>query len=227
MAIFLILLIVFASAPVLPFVAIFFFWYARRKATKILNQAGLTGKQVAEQILAANGLASVPVNTAKEMVGDHYDPKTREIALTTDVRDKVSLFGMAVAAHEVGHALQQKEGYRYFVWWVTIAPYTHFGTFILQAVVVMLSFVFPPIIFLLAFCYLTLFLMSLLSLPNEYDASRRALAELDRLGLLRSDEERRMARKVLVAAGLTYVAKAIQDLLLAIYWTMLALVSRR
>ena len=161
-------------------------------------------------------------NTAKDAIGDHYDPKTREIALTSDVRDKVSLFGMAVAAHEVGHALQQKEGYRYFAWWVAVAPYAHIGTFILQVVVIGISFFFPPILFLLVVVYSVMFLMSLLSLPNEYDASRRALAELDRLGLFKTPAERAVAKTVLIAAGLTYVAKALQDLFLAIYWALRA-----
>ena len=65
-----------------------------------------------------------------------------------------------------------------------------------------------------------MFLMSLLSLPNEYDASRRALAELDKLGLFKTAEERKVAKTVLIAAGLTYVAKALQDLFLAIYWAL-------
>lgn len=219
---FLLLIVVLASSPVLPLVATFYFWYARRKATKVANAANLTGKQVAEQILAAHGLTTVPVNTAKDAIGDHYDPKTREIALTSDVRDKVSLFGMAVAAHEVGHALQQKEGYRYFAWWVAVAPYAHIGTFILQVVVIGISFFFPPILFLLVVVYSVMFLMSLLSLPNEYDASRRALAALDRLGLFKTPAERAVAKTVLIAAGLTYVAKALQDLFLAIYWALRA-----
>ncbi len=220
MPIALLLLVIFATAPILPLVAIFYFWYARRKATKLANQANLTGKQVAEQILAAHDLTNVPVNTAKDAVGDHYDPKSREIALTTDVRDKASLFGMAVAAHEVGHALQQKEGYRYFQWWIAVAPYAHIGTFLLQVIVIGIGFFFPPILFLLVIVYSVMFLMSLLSLPNEYDASRRALAELDKLGLFKTAEERKVAKTVLIAAGLTYVAKALQDLFLAIYWAL-------
>lgn len=220
MPILLLLLIVFALSPILPLVAIFYFWYARRKASKAANAANLTGKQVAEQILAANELTSVPVNTAKDAVGDHYDPKSREIALTSDVRDKVSLFGMAVAAHEVGHALQQKEGYRYFAWWLAVAPYAHIGTFVLQVIVIGIGLFFPPILMLLVVVYSVMFLMSLLSLPNEYDASRRALAQLDRLGMFKSAVERKIAKTVLIAAGLTYVAKAIQDLFLAVYWAL-------
>lgn len=218
----LLLLVVLAASPILPLVAIFYFWYARRRAAQVANGANLTGKEVAERILAAHDLAAVPVNTAKDAVGDHYDPKSREIALTSDVRDKVSLFGMAVAAHEVGHALQQKEGYRYFEWWVAVAPYAHLGSFVLQMIVIGISFFFPPILFLLVVVYTIMFLMSLLSLPNEYDASRRALAELDRLGLFKTPEERATAKSVLIAAGLTYVAKALQDLFLAIYWALRA-----
>jgi Zn-dependent membrane protease YugP len=148
------------------------------------------------------------------------DPKGRKIALSADVFDQSSAFALAVAAHEVGHALQQKEGYRWFGWWMAVAPYVHILTFVFQMLVMTLAMFFPPIIFLLVISYSLLFLMSILTLPVEYDASRRALKELDRSGLLTTPEEKSAAKTVLIAAGLTYVAKAIQDLLLAVYYAL-------
>jgi hypothetical protein len=215
-----ILILALAFAPLLPLVATFYFWFARWKCRKVAVSSGLKGRDAALRLLGENGLADIPVESANEMVGDHFDPKARKIALSADVLDQSSAFALAVAAHEVGHALQQKEGYRWFGWWMAVAPYVHLATFIFQVVVMLLAAVFPPILFLLVISYSLLFLMSVLTLPVEYDASRRALQELERSGLLVTKEEKSAAKTVLVAAGLTYVAKAIQDLLLAIYFAL-------
>jgi len=215
-----ILILALAFAPLLPLVATFYFWFARWKCRKVAVSSGLKGRDAALRLLGENGLADIPVESANEMVGDHFDPKARKIALSADVLDQSSAFALAVAAHEVGHALQQKEGYRWFGWWMAVAPYVHLATFIFQVVVMLLAGFFPPILFLLVISYSLLFLMSVLTLPVEYDASRRALQELERSGLLVTKEEKSAAKTVLVAAGLTYVAKAIQDLLLAIYFAL-------
>jgi Zn-dependent membrane protease YugP len=116
--------------------------------------------------------------------------------------------------------LQQKDGYRWFGWWMAVAPYVHMLTFVFQIIVMSLALFFPPILFLLVISYSLLFLMSILTLPVEYDASRRAMAELNRSGLIQNDDERSAVRNVLIAAGLTYIAKAIQDLLLAVYYAL-------
>lgn len=215
-----ILILALAFAPLLPLVATGYFWYSRWKCRKVAVGCGLKGREAALRLLAENGINDVPVGPANEMVGDHFDPKDRKIALSADVLDQSSAFALAVAAHEVGHALQQKDGYRWFGWWMAVAPYVHLLTFAFQVIVMCLAMFFPPIIFLLVISYSLLFLMSLLTLPVEYDASRRALKELDRSGLLATPEEKSAAKTVLIAAGLTYVAKAIQDLLLAVYYAL-------
>lgn len=215
-----ILILALAFAPLLPLVATGYFWYSRWKCRKVAVACGLKGREAALRLLAENGINDVPVGPANEMVGDHFDPKDRKIALSADVLDQSSAFALAVAAHEVGHALQQKDGYRWFGWWMAVAPYVHLLTFAFQVIVMALAMFFPPIIFLLVISYSLLFLMSLLTLPVEYDASRRALKELDRSGLLATPEEKSAAKTVLIAAGLTYVAKAIQDLLLAVYYAL-------
>jgi Zn-dependent membrane protease YugP len=215
-----ILILALACAPLLPLVATFYFWFARWKCRKVAVTSGLKGGEAALRLLSENGLGDIPVEPANAMVGDHFDPKARKIALSADVLDQSSAFALAVAAHEVGHALQQKEGYRWFGWWMAVAPYVHIATFVFQVVVLSLAMFFPPIIFLLVISYSLLFLMSILTLPVEYDASRRALKELDRVGLLNTAEEKSAAKTVLIAAGLTYVAKAIQDLLLAVYYAL-------
>ncbi len=215
-----ILILALGCAPLLPLVATGYFWYSRWKCRKVAVACGLKGREAALRLLAENGINDVPVGPANEMVGDHFDPKDRKIALSADVLDQSSAFALAVAAHEVGHALQQKDGYRWFGWWMAVAPYVHLLTFAFQVIVMALAMFFPPIIFLLVISYSLLFLMSILTLPVEYDASRRALKELDRSGLLTTPEEKSAAKTVLIAAGLTYVAKAIQDLLLAVYYAL-------
>lgn len=215
-----ILILALGCAPLLPLVATGYFWFARWKCRKVAVSSGLKGREAALRLLAENGITDIPVESANAMVGDHFDPKGRKIGLSADVLDQSSAFALAVAAHEVGHALQQKDGYRWFGWWMAVAPYVHVATFIFQVVVMSLAMFFPPIIFLLVISYSLLFLMSILTLPVEYDASRRALAELDRVGLLQTPAEKSAAKTVLIAAGLTYVAKAIQDLLLAVYYAL-------
>jgi Zn-dependent membrane protease YugP len=217
-----ILILALGCAPVLPLIATGYFWYSRWKYRKFAVGSGLKGREAALRLLAENGITDIPVESAHAMVGDHFDPKGRKIALSSDVFDQSSVFALAVAAHEVGHALQQKEGYRWFGWWMAIAPYVHILTFVFQMVVMGLATIFPPILFLLVISYSLLFLMSILTLPVEYDASRRALQQLDRSGLLQTPEEKSAAKTVLIAAGLTYVAKAIQDLLLAVYHALRA-----
>lgn len=215
-----ILILALGCAPLLPLVATGYFWFARWKYRKQAVTSGLNGRDAALRLLSENGLTDIPVESANAMVGDHFDPKGRKIALSPDVLDKSSPFALAVAAHEVGHALQQKDGYRWFGWWMAVAPYVHILTFVFQMIVMSLALFFPPILFLLVISYSLLFLMSILTLPVEYDASRRAMAELNRSGLIQNEDERSAVRNVLIAAGLTYVAKAIQDLLLAVYYAL-------
>lgn len=215
-----VLILALAFAPLLPLVATFYFWFARWKCRKVSVSSGLKGGEAALRLLSENGLSDIPVESANQMIGDHFDPKTRKIGLSSEVINESSAYALAVAAHEVGHALQQKHGYHWFNWWMAIAPYVHLASFIFQMVVMFIALFFPPILFLLVISYSMLFLMSVLTLPVEYDASRRALKELNRSGLLLTDQEKSAAKTVLIAAGLTYVAKAIQDLLIAIYYAL-------
>lgn len=219
---YLILILALGSAPLLPLVATLYFWWARYRHRKILAKGGLTGKEAAERILAGNQITGIDVWTANEFVGDHYDPKKRVIRLSPDVHAGKSVFALAVAAHECGHAIQQKEGYRYFMWWMAVAPYAHVGTFVLQMLLLLLLGVWKGAIFLMILMFAVMFIMSVLALPMEYDASRRALREIDRLGLASAPEERSAVRSVLIAAGLTYVARAIQDFCLAFYYILRA-----
>lgn len=218
----LVLILALGSAPLLPLVATLYFWWVRYRHRKILSRVGLTGKEAAERILAENQIAGTDVGTANEFVGDHYDPKKRIIRLSPDVHAGKSVYALAVAAHECGHAIQQKEGYRYFMWWMAVAPYAHVGTFVMQMLLLLLMGVWKGAIFLMIFMFALLFIMSVLALPMEYDASRRALREIDRLGLAQTPEERSALRNVLIAAGLTYVARAIQDFCLAFYYILRA-----
>jgi Zn-dependent membrane protease YugP len=216
----LVLLLALGSTPLLPLVATFYFFWVRSRHRSIPAQAGLTGREAAQRILAENHISDVTIDSAHEIVGDHFDPRSRKIGLTRFVLDDRSVFALAVAAHECGHVLQQKDGYRYFVWWMSVAPYAHIATFVLQMLFLALAVVWKPAILMLAVLFGGIFVLSIIALPMEYDASRRALRELDRLGLIRSPEERGAMRSVLIAAGLTYVARALMDLCLALYYAI-------
>lgn len=212
----LVLILALGATPLLPLLATFLFWWVRYRHRKADSAARLTGKEVVERLMSENGVVGIEVKPANDFVGDHFDPAARIVNLSSDVLGSRSVYALAVAAHECGHALQQRDGYRYFAWWMAVAPYAHIGTFVLQVLLLALAMVWKGAIFLLVAVFAFLFLVSLLALPVEYDASRRALREIDRLGLASSPEERRAVRTVLWAAGLTYVAKAIQDLALAL-----------
>lgn len=218
----LILLLALGAAPILPLVATLYFWWVRYRHTKVESGAKLTGKEVVERLLVANAIGGIEIKAGNDFVGDHFDPTKRIISLSSDVHGARTVYALAVAAHECGHAMQQRDGYRYFNWWLAIAPYAHIATFVLQMLLLALVGFWKGAIFLLVVMFILLFLMSVLALPMEYDASRRALREIDRLGLARDGTERRALRTVLIAAGLTYVAKAIQDLCLAFYYLLRA-----
>ena len=94
-----ILILALGCAPLLPLVATFYFWFARWRCRKVSVSSGLKGREAALRLLADNGITDIPVESANAMVGDHFDPKGRKIALSADVLDQSSAFALAVAAH--------------------------------------------------------------------------------------------------------------------------------
>ncbi|MGC8777413.1 MAG: zinc metallopeptidase [Candidatus Caldatribacteriaceae bacterium] len=173
---------------------------SRKKA-----QAGLSGWQVAQELLRSLGL---PVNV-EEIPGalnDHYDPAKGALRLSSAVARGTSIADYGIVAHEVGHMMQKKEGYSFFALRSTLVPVANFGSQLaLPLFFIGLIFALRPLMDLGIVFFSLAVLFQLITLPVEYDASRRAMVLLERTGLL-SLEEKPLARKMLNAAALTYVA---------------------
>lgn len=188
---------------------------------------GMTGEQVARQILAHNGLAAVPVEPAPGgPLSDHYDPRKRSVHLSQGVFDGTSVASVAIAAHEVGHAIQHEKSYAPFRLRSALWPAVAFASnawFILLIIGAFAGALGLVQLAILLFAVVVLF--QLVTLPVEFDASRRAKQQLYSLGLVSSGEADG-AGKVLSAAALTYVAAALAALSQLAYYALIFLGSR-
>ena len=175
-------------------------------------RTGLTGAQAARRILDANGLTDVRVEAVAGSLTDHYDPTQRVVRLSQDVYARSTVAAVGVAAHETGHAVQHAMGYAPLRLRNAIIPLTNIGSTI-SIPLVLIGFVLgiqPLVGFgILLFSLVTVF--QLVTLPVEFNASRRALATLDARGMVTPDEHDGV-RSVLSAAALTYVAALIVSL---------------
>jgi uncharacterized protein len=181
--------------------------------------SGMTGAQAAREILDQAGLTSMPVEEVPGHLTDHYDPTKRALFLSTDNFHGRTVAAVGVAAHEAGHALQHQAAYGLFQARMAMVPVTQFasyayaGIFFLGLLMGMVKIVIPVII--AVFAVMTLF--QLVTLPVEYDASKRAREQLFRLGLVHESERAGVSR-VLDAAALTYVAALVMSILTLLYW---------
>ncbi|KMK76704.1 zinc metallopeptidase [Alkalihalobacillus pseudalcaliphilus] len=182
---------------------------AYRKYSQVANSSGMTGAEVARKILNDNGLFDVRVEETRGVLTDHYDPRSKVVRLSSDNFHGTSVAGAAVAAHEVGHAIQDEEEYAFMRFRSALVPVANFGSnvsffFILAGVLMSASgMLLLGIVFMAAAV-----LFQVVTLPVEFDASNRAMAQMVSTGIIRNDEERE-TKKVLNAAALTYVAAAV------------------
>lgn len=176
------------------------------KYSKKQNSGKLTGKEVAEKILEMNGLSNVKVGRINGSLTDHYDPRNKTISLSDGIYNSNSIFACAVAAHEVGHAIQDKERYSMLVFRSKLVPVVNF-TSKLSSILVFSGFIFDLFNFItIGAILLTVGLFfQLITLPVEFDASKRAKEELQKCGLI-ENQDTKGATKVLKAAAFTYVA---------------------
>lgn len=176
------------------------------KYSKKQNSGKLTGKEVAEKILEMNGLSNVKVGRISGSLTDHYDPRNKTISLSDGIYNSNSISACAVAAHEVGHAIQDKERYSMLVFRSKLVPVVNF-TSRLSSILVFSGFIFDLFNFItIGAILLTVGLFfQLITLPVEFDASRRAKEELQKCGLIEK-QDTKGATKVLKAAAFTYVA---------------------
>lgn len=176
------------------------------KYSKKQNSGKLTGKEVAEKILEMNGLSNVKVGRINGSLTDHYDPRNKTISLSDGIYNSNSITACAVAAHEVGHAIQDKERYSMLVFRSKLVPVVNF-TSRLSSILVFSGFIFDLFNFItIGAILLTVGLFfQLITLPVEFDASKRAKEELQKCGLIEK-QDTKGATKVLKAAAFTYVA---------------------
>ncbi len=175
--------------------------------TKIASPRGLTGAEVAQQILDASGIDDVTVIQTEGFMGDHYNPTNKTLNLSSATFLGTSIAAIGIAAHECGHALQHQEHYLPLQWRSALVPATKFSSQILPFVVLGgFFFHMTHLITLGIACYAILMLFQLITLPVEFDASSRAKTILQKMDLIQSPLEIQGVHAVLNAAAWTYIA---------------------
>ena len=197
--------------------------------SQIRTVRGWTGAQVARAVLDGNGLYDVAVERVQGFLSDHYDPSKRVLRLSPEVYDSPSLAAAGVAAHEAGHAIQHKLAYSPLQLRSTMVPTVQIGSWIGPIIFMIGFFLQGPLGTTLAWIGVALFaavaLFALVTLPVEFDASRRAKQQLVASSIIVGNEMRGV-NAVLDAAALTYVAGAVQAISTLLYYVFL-LTGRR
>ena len=183
------------------------------KYSKVLSARGITAEQAAQQILYGAGLSQVPINQVAGNLTDHYDPRSQTLALSQTVFGSSSVAAIGVAAHECGHAIQDAENYAPIRIRNAIVPVVNFGSTLSWPLLLLgLVLSFDPLVLAGIWLFSLVVVFQLVTLPVEFNASRRAMRILEDRGIL-GDTELKGARKVLSAAAMTYVAAAVGSLL--------------
>ncbi len=189
-----------------PIIAQFSVNHNYKKYSKIKNSVNMTGREVAQKILEMNGISYVKVNKTYGFLSDHYNPKNKMINLSEEIYESNSISAISVAAHECGHAIQDKEAYSFLRFRSSMVPTVNLTSKV--------SYIFVLLGFFLGsgnLLYIGLALMSVsllfqfITLPVEFNASSRARKQLESLGFVHK-QDRKGINKVLKAAALTYVA---------------------
>ena len=184
-----------------------------KKYKGINNKANLSGFEVARKILDANGLSDMDIVSTPGNLTDHYDPSRKVVRLSQEVFDGTTVASTAIAAHECGHAIQDKEGYVMMRIRSAIVPIVNIGTKLSYAII-LIGLLFEAIGLVYVGIALTSLglLFQIITLPVEFDASKRAKVQIDRLQIATIDEEKGV-KKVLKSAAMTYVAGVLSSIL--------------
>lgn len=198
---------IFLIALAITILAQIFVTSTYNKFLKKNNSSGITGLEAARRILDKNGLHDVKVVMTAGTMGDHYNPQTKTVNLSQPVYQGASITSLAVAAHECGHAIQDKDGYTFLKIRSSLVPLVNFSSYAgYFAIMIGIFASWFELIFIGILLECVILLFELVTLPVEFNASKRALNELEQ-GLL-IEKENSNARKVLRAAAFTYVASA-------------------
>ncbi len=181
------------------------------KYNRVRSMSGMTGAQAAERILNSAGINDVTIQHISGDLSDHYDPRNKVLSLSDSTYGSASVAAVGVAAHECGHAIQHQTSYAPLTIRGAIVPVANFGSVIAWPLIILGLFITSSTGTLLInigiICFSLAVLFQLVTLPVEFNASRRAIRILEDTGIL-GEEELRGTRKVLGAAALTYVAGA-------------------
>ncbi len=182
-----------------------------QKYSKQISSRRITGAQAAQRVLQSNGVSGVRIERINGKLTDHYDPKTNVIRLSDNVYDNASTAAIGVACHEAGHAVQYAHNYAPIKLRAAIIPITNFGSKLAMPLILLgflltaLGSVSYTIVYIGIACFALSLVFQLVTLPVEFNASRRAIEAIEQGGLL-TDEEQMGAKKTLRAAAMTYVA---------------------
>jgi Zn-dependent membrane protease YugP len=180
---------------------------------KVRASSNITGAECAREILQAAQIHDVDVLQVDGFLGDHYDPTSKKLYLSSNVYNTPSVAAVGIAAHETGHAIQHAKAYAPLKARMAIVPVTMIASQMLPFIIIGgLWFGITGLITLGIYCYAILLVFQLVTLPVEFDASRRAKIILQQMGIIRGGEEVAGVNNVLNAAALTYVAAFIAAL---------------
>ena len=194
---------------------------AYKKYSRVGNTSGMVGHEAAQRLLAVSGLARVTLRERPGNLSDHYDPRNKTLTLSSGVAQSASVAALGIVAHEVGHAIQDHREYLPLKLRGGLVPVVQIGSW-LGPIIFLAGMVLPiPNLSLIGLLFFSASLVfALVTLPVEFDASRRAVAMLQRGGMIGGVEEKGV-RQVLSAAALTYVAAAAQALSTILYYVFL------
>jgi len=199
------------------------------KFSRVGLHSGFTGAEAARAILDRAGLPNVPVQEVDGRLSDHYDPTKRALCLSTDNFHGRSIAAVGVAAHEVGHALQHQAAYAPLNLRMALVPVTQFASYAWIGILLLGMFLggalFAKMIWVAIAVFSVTMVFQLVTLPVEFDASKRAKEQLLGLGIVRAEESDGVSR-VLGAAALTYVATLVSSVMELLYFLSLARGSR-
>jgi hypothetical protein len=210
----------FILIAIVPMIANMKVQSAFAKYSKVRSLSGYTGEEAARRILMMNNIGNLHIKPVAGSMTDHYNPTTKQIALSQTVYGQNTIAAISVAAHEVGHAIQDATDYSFLRMRHTLFPVTQLASKMAMPLIIA-GFIFSNTLItfgIVLFAFTTLF--SIVTLPVEFNASKRALVALEASGILSADELKG-AREVLTAAALTYVAATVTSLLMLLRFILI------
>ena len=194
---------------------------AFKKWGEVRATSNISGAEAAREILQAAQIRDVEVVETNDYLGDHYDPSSKRLCLSTNVYHTPSVAALGIAAHETGHAIQHAKAYAPLKYRMALVPITSLASRMLPFVIIGgIFFHMTGLITLGIYCYMILLAFQLITLPVEFDASRRAKIILGQMGMVQAGNETVGVNRVLNAAALTYVAAFVATLGNLIYLFM-------